>query len=47
VKSGRIVADMAKVNEAAREPGQRIIPAELVIMSPIVADTIILKEVKA
>jgi hypothetical protein len=47
VKRGRIVAEMARVDEAATEPDRRIIPAELVIISPGVADTIILKEVKA
>jgi hypothetical protein len=38
---------MARVDNAATEPLERIRPAELAIFSPKVTDTIILKELKA
>jgi hypothetical protein len=47
VKKGRITAQMAQIDENETDPDKRIRPAELVIMTPAVADTLILKEVKA
>lgn len=47
VKRGRIITEMAQVNENETDPDKRIRPAQLAIMTPAVADTLILKEVKA
>lgn len=47
VKKGRITARMAQIDENETDHDKRIRPAELVIMTPAVADTLILKEVKA
>jgi Baseplate J-like protein len=47
VEKGRVVSEMAQINEKETDPDKRIRPAELAIMSPAVADTLILKELKA
>jgi baseplate J-like protein len=47
VQKGRVIAEMAKVDETVTEPDKRIRPAELILMSPKVTDMLILKEVKA
>jgi hypothetical protein len=43
----RIKVEMARVDEQETDPDKRIRPAELAILSSMVADTLILKEVKA
>ena len=47
VRKGRLIARMAEVDENETDPDKRIRPAEIIIMTPAVADTLILKEVKA
>lgn len=46
VKKGRIIAEMAQIDKNETDPDKRIRPAEIIIMTAAVADTLILKEVK-